>query len=69
MSQQGTTHEDLRTAAVDIVRALADAEATRRVMQAEWSRLNDPRHLQALAQKHLPLEPLYARQLVREEAR
>jgi hypothetical protein len=42
---------------------LADQEATQ-ILKAEWSYLNQPSHLQALATKFLPLEPVQSRQMV-----
>lgn len=35
-----------------------------RVLKAEWAHLNDPKSLQKLAQKHLDIEPIAARQLI-----
>lgn len=45
---------------------LADARAAQRILQAEWSHLNDPRHLQSLAQLYLDLVPLHAAQLLQD---
>ena len=44
-------------------RSIADERAVHRTLQAEWSSLNDPRRLQKLADLHLPLAPLAARQI------
>ena len=35
-----------------------------RVLDAEWSHLNEPQRLQALAARHLALQPIAARQVV-----
>jgi len=43
---------------------LREARAAQRILQAEWSHLNDPRRLQALAQTYLDLAPLHAAQLM-----
>ena len=37
---------------------------TIRVLQAEWSYLNDPSRLEALARKHLPMGPASPSQIV-----
>ena len=34
------------------------------VLKAEWTHLNDPKRLQLLAQKHLEISPIAAKQLI-----
>ncbi len=43
---------------------IGDQEEAIRVLQAEWSYLNDPSRLEALAHKHLPMEPTKPSQIV-----
>jgi cell division protein FtsL len=43
---------------------IGDQEEAIRVLQAEWSYLNDPSRLEALARKHLPMEPTKPSQIV-----
>ena len=42
-------------------------EETTRVLQAEWSYLNDPTRLEALARKHLALMPMSPSQIVNSD--
>ena len=48
---------------------LSEARAAQRILQAEWSHLNDPRRLQTLAHLYLDLTPLHAAQLLRDAPR
>ncbi len=43
---------------------IGDQEEAIRVLQAEWSYLNDPSRLEALARKHLPMGPTKPSQIV-----
>ena len=47
-----------------IYRDIADAERTVHVLRAEWSYLNNPHRLDALAQRHLDLGPLQGPQMI-----
>jgi cell division protein FtsL len=47
-----------------IHRDIADAERDIHVLRAEWSYLNSPHRLDALAQRHLDLGPLQGPQMI-----
>ena len=48
----------------ELTRALAAERETMHVLRAEWSYLNRPERLEALATKHLGLAPLAAQQMI-----
>ena len=59
-------HLEKHLAAVN--KQIGQEEETARVLQAEWSYLNDPSRLEALARKHLPLGPTSPAQIVTYDA-
>lgn len=56
---------DGRTALRNMERELLREEESLRVLQAEWSYLNQPERLEKLAREHLELSPLHGKQFAR----
>lgn len=50
--------QDLEDQLVDLNREIARDRESIRVLRAEWSHLNEPARLRALAQRHLGMEPV-----------
>lgn len=56
--------QDMEQELVDLNRSIIHERQSIHVLQAEWSHLNDPKRLAALAARHLGMKPVDAARMV-----